>query len=281
MIDRVLFSDNGTLSDISRPLAKYRSGESSFTFVATDDAIYIGSLLPFNHLYFKLGSNVNANASEVSIKTYNGSEFVPVVNIVDETAVSGASLAQSGFIQWLTDQNESWEREDTSNDGVSIITELGSVTIYDKYWLEIKFSNDLTAVDLQWLGQIFSDDDDLRSEYPDLLRSNVLAAFESGKTDWQEQHARAAELIAKDLVSKRIIDRKEQIVDRDAYKLASVSKVAELIFKSFGDDYINDRTAARQEYDARMNKAIYNVDKDKDARLDVDEAVQQNGWLNR
>ena len=281
MIDRVIFSDNGISSDISRPLAKYRSGSSALTIVASEDAIYIGAILPFNHLYFKLGANVNSLSSEVSIKYYTGVEFVSVVDVNDETAVAGASLAQSGFIQWTTDKDKSWERRDTVHGGQVQISELSDITVYDKYWLEIKFSNDLDPIDLDWIGQIFSDDDDLISEYPDLVRSNMLQAFESGKTDWQEQHARAAELIAKDLVSGRVIGSKEQIIDRDAFKLASVSKTAEIIYQAFGDDYADDRKEARIEYKSRLNKVVFNVDKNENARLDPEEARQQTGWLSR
>ena len=283
MIDRVIFSNNGSSEDMSRQVAKYKSGSKSFSYVAAEDALYIGSSLPFNHLYFKLGSTVNALASSVAIKYYNGVEFVPVVDIIDETDVGGASLAQSGFITWTTDKNEAWKREDTVFNGQTLITELSDITIYEKYWLEIKFSSDLTAsVELEWLGLLFSDDDDLSSEYPDLVRTSVLQAFGGvSKTDWQEQHAKAAELISKDLISKNVIQQKQQILDRDAFTLASVSKVAELIYRSLVDDYVDDRVEARNEYQSRLNKSIYNVDKNKDARLDQDEIKSVEGWLNR
>ncbi len=282
-IDRILLSDNGTLDDFSRQVAKYKSGSKSFSYVAAEDAIYIGANVPFNHLYFKMGTTVNALASEIQIKYYNGTEFVSAVNIIDETDVAGASLAQSGFVTWTTDKQEKWHREDTRDQSQQIIDELGSVTIYDKYWLEIKFSADLTAsVELEWLGMLFSDDDDLGAEYPDLTRSTVLQAFGGvSKTSWQEQHARAAELIVEDLIKLRVIEQKGQIIDRDTFRTASVSKVAEIIYRARGDDYIDDRVEARNEYQARLNKVIYNVDKDKDGRLDIQEQTQQTGWLGR
>ncbi len=129
---------------------------------------------------------------------------------------------------------------------------------------------------------LFSDDDDLGAEYPDLTRSTVLQAFGGvSKTSWQEQHARAAELIVEDLIKLRVIEQKGQIIDRDTFRTASVSKVAEIIYRARGDDYIDDRVEARNEYQARLNKVIYNVDKDKDGRLDIQEQTQQTGWLGR
>ena len=50
MIDRVIFSNNGSSEDMSRQVAKYKSGSKSFSYVAAEDALYIGSSLPFNHL---------------------------------------------------------------------------------------------------------------------------------------------------------------------------------------------------------------------------------------
>lgn len=281
MINRIYFSDNGTLTDLSRDLGKYKSGSATVDYVAGEDAFFIGSLVPFNHLYFKMGAVVNALPANIVISTWNGQEFLPVVDVQDET-YSAAPLAQSGHITWTPDRHHSWHKEHTEDNGTEKIDGLGSVTIYDNYWLKITFDADLTAgLELSWLGQIFSDDEELGDEYPDLNRSNVKTAYEAGKTDWQAQHVRAAEVIVQDLVRKGVIFEKGQLLDRDKLRLASVSKCAEIIFQSFGDDYADDKVRARNEYDKRIDLSVYHNDSDADGILDKGEIGARTGFLSR
>ncbi len=281
MINRVYFSDNGTLVDISRKVGKYQSGSYSLDFVTAEDAIYIGSLVPFNHLYFKLGATVNANAANMTIQTWNGTEFKDVVDIQDETD-TGVPLAQSGHITWTPNRLEKWHREHTEDNGIEKITGLGSVTVYDNYWLKVTFDADLSAsLEIEWLGQLFSDDEMLGAEFPDLVRSNVLTSFQAGKTDWQEQHVKASELIIQDLVRRGVIFEKGQILDRDKLALASVSKCAEIIFSAFGDDYAEDKIRARNEYEKRVDLSVFHQDKDDDGIIDRHEIGSRTGFLNR
>jgi hypothetical protein len=277
MINRILYSDNGTLSEWTPELEKFQSGSQTFSLVSAEDAIYIGSLFPFNHKYFKMGATPNAETASIAVKYWDGDEFVDVVNVVDETSVSGASLGQSGFITWTPDEDKLWSMEHTED-----ITELNTIKIYNMYWTKITFSADLTAsVILSWLGQVFSDDDDLGSEFPLLNRAAMLTAFESGKTDWEEQHVKAAEILIKDLIESNVIDNRNQILLREKFKLASVSKCAELAFRGFGDDYADDRRDARQEYNSRKKLRVYMVDKNEDALLQNSEARTRHGFLSR
>jgi len=267
---RVIYSDNGTLSDKSVDMENYHAGSLTMTLLAAEDAIYIGSRLPFNHLYFKVDT-ANTNASVMSISYWDGSTFASVVDLIDETASSGKSLAQSGFVTWTPNKNTGWQREDTED-----ITALSDVVIYDQYWLKVSFSADLSAdVVLSWVGQVFSDDNDLGAEYSDLARSAMISAFESGKTTWQEQHVTAAKVIIQDLISKGLIIEKEQILERNDFKLASVSKCAEIIYGGLGDDYKDNKEAARNEYRNRIAKVLPKVDKDRNAREDSYERYTQ------
>ena len=54
-----------------------------------------------------------------------------------------------------------------------------------------------------------------------------------------------------------------------------------MIFRSFGDDYANDTTSARKEFDLRIGKYIPKVDRDLNAREDTDETVFKHGRLRR
>jgi len=276
MLRRIFYSDNGTLTDLSINLQNYHAGTNAFTLVAAQDCLYIGARLPFNHLYIKMdGDNVNAESSVMSASYWDGGNWRSVAELIDETASSGATLAQSGFITWITAKNYFWAREDTNYSGNSI-TGLTDLEIYDLYWLKLSFSADLTAdTAIAWLGQKFSDDNDLGSEYSDLVRDGLISAFESGKTDWEEQHVRAAEIIVNDLTSKNIILEKEQILERFDFRLCAVSKVAELIYIGLGQNHVEDAAKAKKEYEKRLNSAMPRIDQNKNAREDIGERFSQ------
>jgi len=273
---RILYKNNSVISDWTRSLNNYHQGSESFSFVASEDAIYIGNIAPFNHFYIKI-STANTSSTVMNIQYWSGLGFNDIAEIIDETN----GLTQDGYVTFVPDKNQGWVEQDTSGSG-GTITELNSVEIYDKYWIKITFNNDLDADSaISWIGQIFSNDDDLSSEYPDLVRSNVLAAFETGKTNWEEQHVKASELIIRDLIAKRVITSKSQLLERESFTLASVAKVAQIIFSSFGDDYRDQMNDAMREYQKRLDKSIYDIDLDGDGRLDPYEMKSRQGWLGR
>lgn len=283
MKKRFIYDNNGTLQNYTEEINNYHVGETTVTFVAAEAAYFVGSNLPFNHVYFLMGSTVNAETSAMSVSLWDGTEWQAVAELIDNTSVSGATLAQSGFIEFVPDKNEGWAYDDTvDSDGNEEITGLGGVTIYDKYWLKITASADLTAdLAIKWIGQIFSDDDDLGSENPELLLSDMLTAIEAGKTNYQEQAVRAAGIMIKDLKRKNVISDKNQILERDSLMLASVSKTAELIYTMLGDDYNDNKLVAKKEYSERLSSAFPIVDKNNNARTDMQETVPQHGFLSR
>ncbi len=234
--------------------------ESTVSLLSTSEII-IGTRYPTNHVYLKVGTVPNIETSTMSVSIWNGKEWKSTVNIVDETY----TLSKSGYVTWLKDKDESWGIDNSEDLGLTVID-------YDLYWYKISFSADLTPdVNLDWIGEKYSNDDLLGAEYPDLIRSNVKAAFETGKTDWNEQHVHASKLLIKDLISKKLVVDEAQILCREELELACVSKVAEIIFNAMGDDYIDQKIAAFKEYQQRLNKALPKVDKNNNATLDRSE----------
>lgn len=270
---RVIYSDNGTLSDLTNDLHEYRTGIAVIPFVAAEDYLYVGNIAPFNHFYMTFAT-ANTQSTTMTVEYWGGKTWHPVVELIDGTN----GFQQDGFVEFTPDRDAAWIWQDT-DDGVDGLT---SITIYDKYWVRVKFNNDMDAgTSISWLGQKFSDDDDLRSEFPDLVRSNVLTAFEAGKTTWEEQHVRAAELIIKDLINKKVIFSKDQVLERDTFRLASVSKTAEMIYSSFGDDYLDQVRAARSEYTNRMKSSVFDVDLNQDGELSRGELRTRQGFMFR
>lgn len=268
MKNRILFSDNGSLIDHTSVLENYHLYSANIPMVLNEDYLYIGSSLPFNHLYFKIDT-VNSNASDLSLDIWNGTQWNACAEIIDETSIGGVTFAKDGFITWTPDKLTLWGQDDTRFNGIERVTGLGQATIYDKYWIRLSVSSDLSPTTaLGWVGNIFSTDDDIGTEFPDLLRSNTLNGFETGKTDWEEQAVRAAKIIVNDLIDMKLISGSGQILERHQLMPASVMKTAEIIFGAFGDDFRDDKVEASKEYKARISKNIFTLDRDNDAIVD-------------
>lgn len=273
---RIFFKDGSNVQEITKQLNKYKSDVYSLT-VQTSDAIYIASDFPLNHFYIKMGAVVNESASEMVIDYWSGQGWTPVVNKNDYTE----AFAQSGFVEFTPDRSVSWTRENTSSNGQSV-QGLESVVVYDKYWIKISFTQNLDAgIELEWLGNLFSEDDDLFAEFPIFNDQTFLTAFESGKTNWEEQHVKAGQLIIQDLKKKNVILGSEQILERSILAPASACKVAEIIFNAFGKDYQDQLSRCREEYNRRIDLSKYVVDANNNGIQDYDETIGSQGWLSR
>lgn len=276
MNKRIIYSDNGTLIDFSVNLNKYDETESQFHYITGQDYIYIGSRLPFNSLYFKVVHENNVNA-KMFVEVFDGTSWVFVNELIDETD----AFKQSGYITFTPDRDSGWSMEDT-NDGSDIIPGLASIKIYDRYWMRISFDQNLkNHVGISWAGHIFADDLDLGSEYPDLVKASVKHAFKASKQDWEEQLVRASEILMEDLMINRVVLDSSQILDRFDYKSACIQKAAEIIFNAFGDDFIDQKQRAREEYQRRLSNPTKKIDTNRNAVEDPIETLHQQGWLSR
>lgn len=101
-----------------------------FTTPGTD-RIYLGAAWGFDGLYVQMTGTRNAAASVLTVK-YSGPTGFTTLTHSDGTAVSGATLAQSGRIAWTAPSN--WQRERRD-----------SLTGDEFFWIELSVSNALTA----------------------------------------------------------------------------------------------------------------------------------------
>lgn len=249
---------NGT-TDISVAVNDFRSASAAFAYT-TGNYMYIGSILPFNNLWFEMGT-VNSNAATASISMWWGNEWVSAVDIIDGTS----GLTATGRLQWNTNINKGWDREQYSTD----VTGLSSApTVYNFYWLRLSWSANFSAgTTIKYIGQKFSDDTTFYTFYPDLNNTTILTSFDASKTNWNDQHYMAAEHIIRDLRKGGIIKSKGQILDYSLLVDASCHKVAELIYQSFGKPYADQMATARKAYKEACELKFYNVDHDADGRL--------------
>jgi len=273
---RIFFKTGSTVTEITKPLNKYK-GDDYVLSMTNADAIYIATDFPLNHFYVKLGTTKNIIASDLKVENWNGNGWQEVVHLNDYTD----AFTQSGFIDFTPDRNSSWVISSSNIEGQTV-TDLESITVYDQYWTKLTVNNSLTpSINLAWVGNLFSDDADLFSEFSLFNDSNFLTGFETGKTSWEEQHVKAGELIVQDLKKKRVIVGKEQILDRDVLLPASVCKVAEIIFNAFGKDYADQKTSANDEYNKRIDLPQYSVDLNNNAVKEASEVSYREGWLSR
>lgn len=259
-------------TDISTLVNDYRTGSYTFAY-QTGQYLYIGSLLPFNNLWFEVGTP-NAVAATVSVSMWWGHQWVSAVDVIDGTS----GLFNTGRIQWNTDIDEGWDLEQRASD----VTGLSTFEIYNMYWARLSWSANLTpTMTLKYIGQKFSTDSILYSFYPDLQQSALLAAFASGKTTWDEQHYMATDRIIGDLKKRNIIKTRSQLLDYSLFSEAGCHKVAEILYKAFGLPYDEQRAAARKYYDESLNVKFFNVDIDATGRLDPIERDISTGFMTR
>lgn len=276
--NRVIWSDNGTLKDLSVVLSDFASGTQVIPFVAAEDAIYLGSDMPFNHRFFDVIA-ANSATSAISVAIWDGSDFQAAVDVIDSTqATANKVLSKSGIISWVTDRNKTWVRENTTEN----ISVLSTLKIYNLYWAKLTFSADLTSTfSLNYIGHKFCDDANLTAMYPELGLASVMDAFKASKTDWEEQEILASEVIVRDLRVKREIWSVNQILEWERFQEACVHKTAELAFSAFGQDYEDDRDRARRYYKEALDQQRGGIDKDADGRLEVFEKYSISGFRRR
>jgi hypothetical protein len=267
--NRLIWDDGGSLVDVSAALNDFHEQVKVVDFQSSDK-LYIGSDLPFNHRYFEVVSP-NANACVMSVELWNGSSWSSAVDVLNQTSVSGVALAQSGHLSWVKAKTSNWVKQDT--DANSGVTGLSSLSIYGLYWARISFSAAMTGTtSLRFVGQKFSDDTDLRSLWPDLIRADAFAQWPyQPKTTWNEQHHEASEYVIRELKRKGQIVSSSQVLNWEIFREASAHKCAEIIMNSMGKDWMEPRDKAAKYFDEAINAWIFDIDKNKDTLLDASE----------
>lgn len=261
--NRIIFSDNDVLSDISSQLNNIESQTSVIPVIALEDYLYVGSDLPFNHRYFSVGVS-NVNSSNVSVEVWNGNNWIDAVDVLDQTKVTGSTLSKSGIISWSLDQTDSWSIGNTED-----ITGLETLKIFDLYWARISFSADLsTTTSLRYIGHKFAEDEDIGVYYPELVLSETLNQFKSGKTTWEEQLVSASETIIRKLKLMKVIISGSQLLSWDLFTEACVHKTAEIAFNAFGDDYKDNKSESIKDYHRALKMESFHADRNKDLKVD-------------
>ena len=273
--NRIIWEDNVTLIDASIRMSNLHAQTLTFAYTTAEDYLYLGSDLPFNHRFIDVGGTPNAVVSVASVEIWDGNAWNAAVDVLDETSnSSGVSLAQDGILRWVCNKNYSWSQEETTED----IPALATLKIYNLYWARVSWSATLTAGTLlNYIGHSFAVDANLGAYYPDLVRSDILGAYETGKSTWKDQHVLAAEEIIADVKRKKLIKSGNQILNPEVFNLAAVHKCAEIIMRGLGKDWDEPRAAALKDYAVALNTLPLGLDSNEDGKIDESERSHVTG----
>jgi hypothetical protein len=135
----------------------------------TSDYFYVGYYKPINSLYLELTAQNQVN--DLIIQYWNGSSWVNI-SIVDKTF----GLKKSGYVQW-----------ERNIDGIKE----NMVNGHSLFWYRISIStNNIASLALKGINLVFSDDNDLKESYPDIM--NYLP---EGATSFIAYHQSARNVI--------------------------------------------------------------------------------------
>lgn len=236
----------------------------SFVMLASDK-FYLGFQGPFASRHFQFATP-NVNSTVLTVKTFNGTSFVVVNDLIDGTS----GFTQDGFVSW--DNNGTWAAsKQTPVDDTNL------------FWAEFTISADLSgSTSLQSVVNLFSDDDLLRAYYPELITDSQY--LPSGRTDFLEQHVAAKELVLLKMMQRQLIVDESQVIDPNEVAVASVHAVAFIVLNAIASSEESQmfRDAAFKAFDDEINELRKSVDHDGDGL--VSEAEREDivqGFVTR
>jgi hypothetical protein len=232
---------------------------------------YIGSSCPFNNIWLELSTPSVSTAGAVVVEVWNGTAWVATVDVIDQTT----NMRNSGRISWTLEINTGWPLEQYST-----TVGLSGTSIYNRYWLRMSWPIAFTT-SISYVGQKFSSDSLMSSIYPDLMKTAILSGFQTGKTNWDDQHFMASEAIIKEIRKRNIALDRGQMMDWSVFEDAGCHRVAEIAYQAFGAPYVEHANRSRKRYNEELNTRFMVIDSNADGHLTEDEALNKSGWMTR
>lgn len=273
---RLINSDNGVLTDYSLD-NQDTSSTLAFNMVATEDYWYFAQRKPFNSFFVQV-STANASASTLSIEYWEdeSTEWRTALDVIDGTSSGGSTLAKSGIVQFATDSRYDW---DISGDAYedTYPTVLNSLYITNVYWIRVKVSADLDALTkVKRIVYAFTNTQNVNSHDPKI--ANYYTAFESGKTNWEDEIITASYQVARDLKDKEIILNRGQILELEDVALPTEYKTLSNIYFSLGGDYMDKYEKMKEKYEESISLKWITKDKvsaGRVNRIEIDNKVEK------
>lgn len=275
---RLIKSDNGTLTDIS--LANQNeSTDLVMNLTVSEDYIYVGQQYPFNNFYIQ-SDVANDVASVMSIEYWDGSVWKNAVDVLDATSVNGVSLAQSGVVQFSPDYHYRWSFVPDTSDTAMSPTELRTLTIYNLYWIRIKWSATLNALTtIKKITYCFSSHQQIDNR--DSTINAYLGSFAVGKTSWENEIITASMDVVLELKRKNLIVHEGQVLRFDDVSNATDWRTLINIYRDLGGDYKEKYDDALKEYSNALDVRRFSFDVNNDGFLSRGETNYYSMRLRR
>jgi hypothetical protein len=272
---RLLRGDNGVITDKS--LANQDEAAAVVhDIVAAEDAIYLGQHFPFNNFYYKR-SVANALPSDIIIEYWDSNEWVMAVDILDGTKNGTATLSKSGVIQFSPNRNNRWQIVYDTTDA-SAPSDLSSVTIYNMYWIRVRFTGDLTATAAsKKFCYCFSSHQQIDNR--DSTLSSYLTAF--GVTTWEDYIINASIDVVSDLKRMNLIIDRGQILKLEDVSIATDWKTIQGLYFELGGDYQQKYQNAVRRYEEAIDLKAFTFDLNKNALVEPVEVDRCQSRMSR
>jgi len=259
-------------SNVDASLNNQDEASSVIFDLDSDKYVYVGKHYPFNNFFIKMGSNVNSEAAALKIEYWGGesNEWNDAVDIIDGTYSGGATLAQSGAIQFSPDRLKVWNNVSDTSLTSGTPSELQDITMYNLYWIRLSSTAALTAnTEVERLAYAFTTSQQLNNI--DIQINSYLTSFGAGKTDWIDEILTASSHVVSDMKRKGLIVDEGAILKLEDVSLPTDWYTLSLIYYSLGPSFKDQRQEALRMYSDILNKARLSLDKDKDGLLDEGE----------
>lgn len=260
---RLFRSTNGTLTDLS--LANQdESSTCVHDVVAADDCLYLAQQFPFNSFYYK-SAVANSSDSTMTVEYWDGNNWIQAVDLLDGTRSTTKTLAKSGLVQFSPNIHNRWQIVyDTSESGIGP-SDLTSLTIYNMYWIRIKFSSNLSATTAsKKICYAFSSHQQIQKK--DATLENYLAAF--NVTSWEDHIINASIDVVSDLKRMNLILNRGQILKIEDVSVATDWKTLMSLYFELGGDYQEKYTNAEKRYANAIDIKAYTFDLNKNAMIE-------------
>lgn len=236
-----------------------KNSDEAQTWLWDFDAVYIGKQFAFNNFHLWNGV-ANATLENMKVATWDGTVFNDAVDVLD----ASASCSKSGVVQFVPDENDSWNREDTAD-----IPEMADgPKIHDLYWIKVTFENPIdVTTEIKQLSYLFTD-----QSFMSTLDSDIEKYLPSlGQTDYIKQILMASMQTAIDLKARGLIIDEGQIIQFDDFYVSVAYKTLSLIYFALGPDFEDKRLISIKEYNNNLKTRRLTIDKDMDGKIDQNE----------
>lgn len=247
-------------TDVSASVCDFAVDSATVTLLA-GQYLWVGFEKPISSLFFYL-TTPSTGTRGLSVAMFNGNTSVwDNVTSLDDTA----GLTRTGFVTWTLPDN----------------IYKATVNTVEKFWVRIGVDTSTSAMVIRALSALFSDDRELKKEFPSILNDMFLLG---GTTD----HYLIHESVRNDIVAyfrrkglKRVGDdgyRKKfsafDIMDIDEVRSAATYLALSKIFNNVGnsasseDNWIAKSRHYKKMYDENINLAYLSWDARSDGAKD-------------